>query len=175
MLLRHQLLHFMLHCVLLLTLVGCDGADKKKHAGSREIQPAACVVCIRHYPGHSIAGEGTESGLVLAIWQDRRVLRTADASKLGQSYIAGYLSPPDWARLERLLADYTARTADEDQLALDAPSRRMIVSFGRGRSEYAESLPRAQESLMSKVERLVFHAELLNATNTAAPANETCE
>ncbi len=174
MLLRHQLLHFMLHCVLLLTLVGCDGADKKKHAARAKSSPrrASCAFVI--IPGIRLRGKAPNPGLS---WQSGKIgaFWTADASKLGQSYIAGYLSPPDWARLERLLADYTARTADEDQLALDAPSRRMIVSFGRGRSEYAESLPRAQESLMSKVERLVFHAELLNATNTAAPANETCE
>ncbi len=168
MLLTIRLQRCMLCCVFSQAMVGCNGGGQEVSQSKNNSAP---LVCIRHYPGSPMLGEGVESGIVLEVWQDGRVVRVADADKPGQSYITGDLSQLDRATLESLLANCTTRTADEDQLALDAPFRKMVVTSAHGRSEYAESLPRAQESVMLKVERLVFDARLLNTRSTTAPAS----
>ena len=169
---------FIVLCLLVGSVLICHHIVQTKGKQGKLIldanQPSLPFIFLYRFPKYPVPGEQMVSGLVVAIWQDGRVVRAKSEAQVGCSYVQGTLT-------EAQLADTIAiieksgilKDTAESFVTMDAGYESIIIRTSGQIITWAES-PSFEKSDRPGAKELREY--LINATPcTVTPVEGYCE
>jgi hypothetical protein len=135
-------------------LAGCKAPYRKSASG-----PPAIV--IRQESGYPLPGRDSDfpEGLVAALWNDGRLVRSTSATAVGKSYIEGFITSQHREEFFSFLNTSIGRAPRFEGITVDAASQSFLVRSEGRTSEWTRVLPDTN-SILSVVEARLMSVPL---------------
>jgi hypothetical protein len=144
-------------------LAGCAKAPPRVPVASTgDRRP---FVFVHQLSGNPLPSAPPASGILVAVWNDGRIVRVAAGSQPGQRYVQGHVSQAKVEELRRLIeSSGVTQQQDGGKHPVDASSERLVLRLPQGVLVWVHSPPIFVDSRITRITKYMMELEWSDET-----------